>query len=279
MLGSIPRPRTMVAAIPAALALAGLIAAPGCGRLARRPAEHASARLLEAPPENGGKVSHRQAADVQVALGRSLEAENQPAGAEDAYRRALDNDPKRADAHARLAVLLDAKGDFAAADKQFAEAIRLDPRNPDWRCDRGYHYAVQRRWAEAESLYREAIKLDRRHPRAHNNLGMALAHRGDEAGALAEFERAGLRPSDAQANLGLILAAEGQAAEAEAAYARAVRANPKSEAALQGQRALVAARTAPPAGPGAGAEGRAIASATRVDPAVRPASLDLPPLP
>ena len=270
-----PRPAAAIALAASTL----LLVAPGCHSLRKQPpAEHKSAQLLDAPPENGGKVSHRQAADVQVALGRSLEAEGQAAQAEDAYRRALANNPKRADAHDRLAVLADLKGDFAAADKAYAEAIRLDPRNADWRCDRGYHFAIQRRWAEAESDYREAIKLDAGHARSHNNLGMVLAHRGDEDGAVAEFARAGLDPADARTNLGLILASEGQLPEAEKAYAAAVRLKPASAAAQDGHRAVLAARNGP--APKLDPAARAVAAkAPIVDPAVRQTALELPPLP
>ncbi|WP_435016323.1 tetratricopeptide repeat protein [Tundrisphaera sp. TA3] len=242
----------------------------GCHQAAKKPAEHASAQLLGTPSDKA-KVSHRQAADVQVALGRSLEEQGQAAGAEDAYRRALENDPRRADAHARLAVLLDLKGDFPGGAKHFAEAARLEPKNPEWRCDLGYHFAIQRRWAEAEKGLREAIDLDRNHARAHNNLGMVLAHRGDDEAALAEFARAGLDPSDARANLGLILASEGQLSEAERAYAGAMAEKPTSIAARDGHHAVVAARTAPRAG--------AVAARPRVDDAIRRASADLPPLP
>lgn len=261
----------------ASLLVPACLLGPGCRQSEKTPSVHASAELLN-PAGDGKKVAPAQAADIQVVLGRSLEEAGQAAEAEDAYRRALENAPKRADAHARLAVLLDLKGDFDGGAKHFAEAARLEPKNPEWRCDEGYHFAIQRRWAEAEASLRKAIALDPRHARSHNNLGMVLAHRGDDEAALAEFARAGLDASDARANLGLILASEGRLSESERAYADALAAKPGSIAARDGHHAVVAARSA--GGPGADAS--AVASAGRpapADPALRRASVDLPPLP
>ena len=73
----------------------------GARRRLRRPAAGP-----ESPSPGGGtpgsgataKVTSRQAADVQFALGRSLEDGDDVAGAEAAYRKAIENDPARADA-------------------------------------------------------------------------------------------------------------------------------------------------------------------------------------
>ena len=214
----------------------------GCGQFSQgRTKEHASARILNTG--TAAKVSKRQAADVQIALARTLEESQQLAEAEAAYRDAIKNDPRRADAHARLAVLFDRRGDFKAAATQFAEAIRLDPRNPDYPCDRGYSLYVQGRWAEAEASLRQAIALDARHPRSHNNLGLVLARQAHNGEALAEFQRAGCDPSDARSNLGLILAEEGRFADSKAAYAKALELKPSSAVALEGLHAATAAST------------------------------------
>ncbi|MDB5350328.1 MAG: photosystem assembly protein Ycf3 [Planctomycetota bacterium] len=227
------RPPLAVLSAVSALALLA-----GCNQAKRSRATHSSAQLFDTGKAT--KVSVKQAADVQIALGRSLEQTNSAAEAEDAYRKALANDPKRADAHARLAILLSQKGDFPEASKHFASAVRLDPRNPDVLCDQGYSLYLQRRWSDAESSFRSAIALDRHHARSHNNLGLALAHRGEEKAALAEFARAGCDHSDAQANLALVLATEGRFPEAERAYAAALAAKPDSSGARDGLHAIAA---------------------------------------
>ncbi|WZP00660.1 tetratricopeptide repeat protein [Isosphaeraceae bacterium EP7] len=245
----------------------------GCSHNGRKAPAHASSGLLDTG--RASKVTHRQAADMQVAMGRSLEESGNPTEAEAAYRKAIESDPKRADAHARLAVLVGMAGKFDESSKQFARAVKLDPKNPNLLCDQGYGYYLQRRWAESESCFRKAIKLEPAHSRSHNNLGLVLARQGDADAALAEFRRAGCDTADAQANLGLILAMEGHMPEAEKAYAAALAAKPKSSEARVGLDAILAARTGARPDPV-----RTLAAAPgHLDAEVRPASVELPELP
>lgn len=236
--------------ISAALLCAGCHAGPG------RRGDHPSARLLETGP--GAKVSKRQAADVEIAMGRTMEDSGDVAGAEAAYARALEKDPRRADAEARLAVLAHQRGDEAASDDHFAKALKLAPDDPEILCDRGYSLYLRRSWADAEAHLRKALARDPRNARVHNNLGLALARQGDRDGAMAEFARAGLDRADAQSNLALASAMEGRIDEARELYAAAVAAKPDSPSAREGLRAA----------------GVALASrdVPRVDPAVARAS-------
>ncbi|AMV38182.1 tetratricopeptide repeat protein [Planctomyces sp. SH-PL62] len=230
-----------------ALVAAALAMGAGCRGGAGRRVEHESASLL-----NGlgpSKVSRRQAADVEVALGRSQEESGDLAGAEAAYRDALKKDPRRADAEVRLAVLAEERGERKQADEHFDRAVKLAPNDPDVLCDRGYSYYLQRRWADAEGCFRKAIKKDSRHARSHNNLGLVLARQGEREAALVEFAKAGCDRADAQSNLALVLAMEGRLEDARAIYAEVAAAKPASAAAREGLRAAdaaLAARSAPP---------------------------------
>ena len=220
---------------------AGLISvslASGCGILpSRRPATpppHSSTSLLDTGPT--AKVTNKQAADVQFALGRTSEETDQLDGAEAAYRSALSKDPKRGDIEARLAIVLDRKGKLAEADEHFARALKHDPKNPDLLCDRGYSYYLRDNKAEAEKSLRAALALSPDHSRSHTNLALIRANQGDSAGALAEFSRAGTDPADARANLALALAMAGKMEDARDQYALALKAKPKSTAAAEGLR-------------------------------------------
>jgi len=239
--------RDRARALGVGLVLASLALSAGCRGGAGRRGEHASAGLLSSG--RAGKVTRRQAADVEVALGRSLEEAGDREGAESAYRDALRKDPKRADAEGRLAVLADERGDRKAAAEHFDRALKLAPRDPEILCDRGYSLYLERRWAEAEACLRKALKESPRHARGHNNLGLVLARRGDRDAALAEFARAGCDRADAQANLALVLAMEGRLEDARELYTAAAAAKPGSESAREGLRAAdaaLAARTSPP---------------------------------
>jgi Tfp pilus assembly protein PilF len=220
--------------------LAGLVVVCGCGetRPFARPKEHSSSELLNSGPSP--KITAQQAADVQVAVARSLEEGNKLKEAEVGYREALQKDPKRADALERLAVLSDMKGDFKSSDKFFTRALDLEPKNVEFLCDRGYSFYLQRRWSDAETVFRSAIAAEPTHSRSHNNLGLVYARQGSLTNALEEFRRAGCSTSDCQSNLALVLAMDGQIQDARMAYNAALSANPQSKAASDGVRVTTA---------------------------------------
>src|SRR6516165_4553162 len=115
-----------------------------------------------------GKVSDRQAADVQVALGRSLEKRGDDADALAAYMEAIKRDPKRTDALLRLAVLNDRRGRFNESAEWYRKALQTSPGNPEVYCDMGYSLYLQRRWAESEMNFQQALAVKPDHARAHN---------------------------------------------------------------------------------------------------------------
>lgn len=217
---------------------AGLVAAGlagGCGSLPERTKPpHPSANLLDTGP--AAKVTNEQAADVQFAVGRTNEENDQLDLAEAAYRSALGKNSRRGDIEARLAIVLDRKGTLDEADQHFARALKLAPKDPDLLCDRGYSFYLRGKTAEAEKALRAALALAPKHPRSHTNLGLVLAKKGDTGGAMAEFTRAGADPADARANLALTLALEGKTEAARDQYAEALRAKPTSAAAAGGLR-------------------------------------------
>ncbi len=207
----------------------------GCGGLPiRKPAQPlpASSNVLDSGPST--RVTTKQTADVQFAIGRTHEEGDRLDEAEAAYRSALAKNSKRADIETRLAIVLDRKGAKADADKHFEKALTLDPKNPDLLCDRGYCFYLRGQGAEAEKALRAAMALAPSHPRSHTNLGLVLAARGESDKALAEFSRAGTDPADSRSNLALALALGGQVDAARDQYSLALKAKPGSASASQG---------------------------------------------
>jgi Tfp pilus assembly protein PilF len=201
--------------------------------------EQPGGSILTSGPEP--KVTSLQSADVQIALGRSFEEEGNYDEAKAAYVSALKKNPKRADAELRMAILEDRKANAKEADRHFAQALKLEPKSPEILCDRGYSFYQRRLLNEAENDLRAALAIDPLHQRSHNNLALVLARRGDKAGALQEFAKAGCDPSDARANLGLALAMEGKFDESKKLYVQALAAKPTSEAAKKGLQATIVA--------------------------------------
>lgn len=190
-----------------------------------------------------GKLAPAEAADVQVALGRSLEADGDTEKAMIAYREALARAPKRADAHVRMAVLLDRLGRFAESAPHYEAALKASPGDAEIFCDRGYSLALQNRPSEAEAALKQAITLKPDLARAHNNLGLLLGRAGRSAEALAEFRKAGCPEPDAHLNLAFALgeAHRWDEANGQLAAAREKGANvPEVEAAASQIQGLIA---------------------------------------
>ena len=230
------------------LALSGTVVG-GCQ--SSGPSGWANLALLR--PDNGGRISDRQAADVQVALGRTYEQRGQPELALAAYSEAVKHDPKRTDAYVRLAILNDRQGKFKESAELYRKALQTSPGNPDIFCDMGYSMYLQRRWAEAEMNLQQALILKPEHARAHNNLGLVLAHTDRAEEALAHFRKAGTE-AEAHLNLAFALTLDQHWDEARAQYELALRANPslvQAKNALRELDNLVAKTSGPKPGSGA----------------------------
>jgi len=147
-------------------------------------------------------------------VGTALANAGRDAEAEPAFRRALADDPRNADALANLSVLA-----FKRQDLRGAEAAAL-----------------------------RTLAVDPRHGMALQVLGSSRMMLGDTAGGLEAFERAvAADPDDAarRFNLGVAYAAVGRRAEACAAWREALRLRSAGEIAAQ----LRAQRTASGCGP------------------------------
>jgi Flp pilus assembly protein TadD len=193
---------------------------------------------LAAFGESTPKLNARQVADVQLAVGHSLEMQGQPAAAMAKYREAVKQDPNRADACLRLAILYDQEGKFHESLDMYRQALARMPGNPDIYCNMGYSLYLQQQYADAEMNFRQAIALAPAHQRAHNNLGLVLAHTNRHEEALAEFTKAGLPEADARVNLAFVLTLESNWPEARKQYEAALAADDTSTAAKKGLQEL-----------------------------------------
>src|SRR5262245_60952240 len=185
-----------------AAAALGLTLLAGC--LSGNPRPN-PASLLPGAGEPSPPLRASQVADVQVAMGRTLEKRGSTEQAQEMYQKALKQDPSRTDAYGRLAVLHDRQGKFKESEELYRKALATRPDDAGLLCNRGYSLYLQRRWAEAEAALRRALALAPGHRRAQNNLGLVLAQVGRHEEALASFRRAGCTEADAHVNLAFVL--------------------------------------------------------------------------
>jgi len=191
------------------------------------------------------ELNLEQKADVEMAMGRSLERKGRIDQAIKVYRDVIRKDDRRGDAYHRLAVLYDKKGDSKESARCYREALKRTTDCAELYADFGYSCYLRRRWGEAEANLRKALRLDGELTKARNNLGLLLARTERPEEALSEFRRAGCSPSDAHTNLAFAMVLDERWDEARREYELALDADPSSPAAQEGLSALgaMAAKT------------------------------------
>lgn len=127
------------------------------------------------------------AADDWFQLGCELEAAL-PEEAESAYRRALELDPRHADANLNLGRLLHERGEVAAAERHYRQALTTSPGDATAAFDLGVALEDQGRLEEAEAAYRAAIEAEPGYADAHYNLSGVCERLGQRAEALRHLK-------------------------------------------------------------------------------------------
>jgi Tfp pilus assembly protein PilF len=113
---------------------------------------------------------------------------NRFAQALDAYRRALQLDPRSIDAHMNLGVMLTNLGQQTEARKHFAKALAIESDNAAMRRDYASALVEFGCWDEALAELARAIQLEPGDARAHANKGFVLLENGRKKEALDALE-------------------------------------------------------------------------------------------
>jgi Tfp pilus assembly protein PilF len=216
-----------------AVALGVCLALAGCQNSALQPT-HVS--LFRRGDQD--KLSPAQAADVQVAYGRSLEKRGLTEQAAKVYQEALKKDPTRSEAYLRLAIMKDQQGKFAESAELYRKALKAKPGSANIYCCMGYSLYLQHRLPEAEMNLAQAIAVNPDLGRAHNNLGLVLAQTNRPKEAMDEFFKGGCSEADAHINTAFGLTLAEHWPEARIHYERALAADPSSAVAQQGLQEL-----------------------------------------
>ncbi len=167
--------------------------------------------LLDLSTEEGGNGKYGFAYVIALAAAQVLEGEEQAGAycnaglasqytgniekAEDYYRKAIEINPKLAEAHSNYANLLRKEAMFFDAEKEVRIALQIQPKHPYALGTYGDILADEDYLEEAIEKYHEAIKnsVSMVYPakaEVHNNLGWAYAHLEKYERANKEFEEA-----------------------------------------------------------------------------------------
>jgi len=196
-------------------------------------------RFQEVEPLLGAYVKeHPKSSWGWYALGYSLFAQRKVGESIPPLAKSLQLNTENAEAHKILGRDLMFIGKFAAAQTEFEQGIRYDPQSAELHFDLGKLFSVQDIWNSARKEFETALHIDPSYVESLDGLGFAQEALGDEAGAVASYEKAiainearrGAFVS-AHVNLSALYNRKGDSEKA-LAYARAARErNPKSDGA------------------------------------------------
>jgi len=144
-----------------------------------------------------------------------------PEGAEQGYRKALQLNPGNVKAHADLAYILLNRGAIDEGMMHVNEALRLDPNNVEARFNLGLGMVRQKRTDEAIGHFSRVIQLKPDYVEAHYQLGLLLAEKKNVDEAIGHLSTAArLQPDHGEThfNLGVLLAKQGKLDDAVAQY-------------------------------------------------------------
>jgi tetratricopeptide (TPR) repeat protein len=127
-------------------------------------------------------------AEQWFALGLELEV-SEPDEARDAYRRALELDPRHADAHVNLGRLLVEADRAEEAETHFRAAVADHPDHATAWFNLGIALEDRRRPNDAVKAYEQAIAADRKLADAYFNLARLFEQAGKRAAALRHLSR------------------------------------------------------------------------------------------
>ena len=164
---------------------------------------------------------------VDLGQALSLSAQGKLDAAADAARRAMQENPRNADAAGALGSIELARGDMAGAERALTSSLRLEP-NPAVAANLA---RVRGDMPAARDHLMEAIAQQPDKADLHSGLGAVLARLGDTDGAAREYVTAlDLNPSlyDAHMDYGALLSRMGRNDDAAEHFEAAARLRPRS---------------------------------------------------
>jgi tetratricopeptide (TPR) repeat protein len=124
------------------------------------------------------------------ALGYSLFAQRKVGESIQALAKSLQLNNENAEAHKILGRDLMFIGRFTAAQTEFEQGIRYNPQSAELHFNLGKLFSVQDIWSSARKEFETALRIDPSYVESLDGLGFAQEALGDEAGAVASYEKA-----------------------------------------------------------------------------------------
>lgn len=106
------------------------------------------------------------------------------------YTKAIELNPRYADAHYNRGIAYDDKGEYDRAIKDYTKAIELNPGYADAYVNRGIAYGRKGEYDQAISDFNEAIEIDPNVATAYYNRGLAYNKKGQYEQSISDYTKA-----------------------------------------------------------------------------------------
>ena len=124
------------------------------------------------------------------ALGYSQFAQRKIGESIQALTKSLQLDIQNAEAHKILGRNLMIIGRYDAAQAEFEQGIRYNPQSAEMHFNLGKLFSIQDNWSVARKEFEAALHIDPSYMESLDGLGFAQEALGDDAGAVASYEKA-----------------------------------------------------------------------------------------
>src|SRR5439155_4354815 len=138
----------------------------------------------------GYVIEHPKSSWGWYAYGYTLFAEKKLGASIQALAKSLQLDLRNAEAHKILGRDLMMIGRFDAAQTEFEQGIRYDPKSAEMHYNLGKLFSIQDNWQPARRELEESLRIDPSYVEAVDALGFAQEALGDNAGAVASYQKA-----------------------------------------------------------------------------------------
>ncbi|MCX5694677.1 MAG: tetratricopeptide repeat protein [Candidatus Omnitrophica bacterium] len=163
---------------------------------------------------------------------RLQEAYAEVVSAEDAFKKAIEINPRNDNAYIELGWFYQNQGKFSLGEEAFKKGGELNPQNDNARYGLGWLYQNQGKLSLAEDAFKKAIEINPQNDKAYFGLGWVYLHQEGKLSlaeeALNKAIKINPRNDNAYIELGWLYQDQGKFSLAEEAFNKAIKINPKN---------------------------------------------------
>jgi len=185
--------------------------------------------------ENSIKLSDNDSDELLnsfVLKGAVLDALKEYNQAIEAYKKAIEINPKKNEFYYNIGIAYGNKGEYDQAIEAYKKAIEINPKMDEAYNNMGNAYYNKGEYDQAIEAYKKAIEINPKKDEAYYNLGIAYGNKGEYDQEIEAYKKAieiNPKKDEAYYNLGIAYGNKGEYDQEIEAYKKAIEINPKRD--------------------------------------------------